>query len=855
MTKFSFDITVFDKSGGSLSKRISLKPDGTLKKDALGTMARGRARRVSFTNIGALADCIGALSPNQAIALGALRQDLPDDVEIVCERNLRNGAVRPDVISRTGKNIIYRPNQPAALLLDFDSKGMSAEVANRLTEAGGFWAAVTAVLPILNSTARVMRSSTSAGLFRDDTGEKLPGSDGQHVFLVAQDGEDIERFLKVLHARCWLAGFGWYLISASGALLERSIVDHTVGTSERLVFEGAPVLDHPLQQDVESRRPLTFDGALLLDTRAYPPLTNAEQSRLREMQDQAAAALRGKVKATRAAFITTQCERLMARGLSAEEADRVSKQQCDGVLLPSVELPFDRPELAGHTVADVLADPQAYVDETLADPLEGVDYGSCKAKVLLRYDGTPFIHSLAHGLSTSYELKDDLGVTLESFWAYMPKHQYLFTPTGDLWPGSSINARIAPIPILDAHGRPVFDDEGNPKSLKANLWLDQKKAVEQMTWCPGEPLIIPDRLVNNAGWVKHLGMRTYNLYRPPNIELGDPHKAGPWLDHVKKVYPDEHDHLLQYFAQRRQQPHIKPNHGLVLGGAPGIGKDTMLEPVKQAIGPWNWRDISPKDLLSTYNPFARSVMLRINEVRDLGGEVSRYDFYNAMLIYLAAPPDTLPVNEKYIGNYWSFNCMGVVMTTNYKLDGIYLPANDRRHLVAWSPCTKEDFEEDYWNKIWRWYEDGGYAHVAAYLAALDLSDFDPKAPPKKTPVFWAIVGASRSSEETDLADLLEIKGNPAAVTIAQLTEGTYEENSIVAWLKERKNRRAIPHKMERAGYVMVNNPDAKEGRWKINGKWHTVYAREELIIADQIEAAKKLKKGLEPPDHLADLVG
>jgi hypothetical protein len=69
-------------------------------------------------------------------------------------------------------------------------------------------------------------------------------------------------------------------------------------------------------------------------------------------------------------------------------------------------LPFEEPELAGTTVAKVLAEPARYEGETLADPLEGVEYGRCKARVMLRPDGTPWIHSFAHG-RTVYDLKLD----------------------------------------------------------------------------------------------------------------------------------------------------------------------------------------------------------------------------------------------------------------------------------------------------------------------------------------------------------------------------------------------------------------------------------------------------------------
>jgi hypothetical protein len=82
------------------------------------------------------------------------------------------------------------------------------------------------------------------------------------------------------------------------------------------------------------------------------------------------------------------------------------ERQCEGVLLPDFVFEFDDPDLAGTTVADVLADPDKYVGETLADPLEGIEYGRCKAKIMLRADGGIWVNSFAHG-RTTYELKFD----------------------------------------------------------------------------------------------------------------------------------------------------------------------------------------------------------------------------------------------------------------------------------------------------------------------------------------------------------------------------------------------------------------------------------------------------------------
>ena len=108
-------------------------------------------------------------------------------------------------------------------------------------------------------------------------------------------------------------------------------------------------------------------------------------------------------------FIDRQAEALAKHnGVTMRVARETIRRQCRGELLPPIALPFDDPGLAGKTVADVLADPAAFEGETLADPLEGVEYGRCKAKIMRRNDGTPWIHSFAHG-RTTYELKFDAG--------------------------------------------------------------------------------------------------------------------------------------------------------------------------------------------------------------------------------------------------------------------------------------------------------------------------------------------------------------------------------------------------------------------------------------------------------------
>jgi hypothetical protein len=401
------EIVCFTKSGGPLTKRIYLTEDGTPKSDGSACiMSRGVAKRLEVAGVARFAKLLEQLESTQAIALGAMRAGLPNQAEISTKRAL-NGSTRPDVIARTGANIIYRPGRSALALIDFDTKGMPPEVSARLDELGGCWPALLSVVPALGAAARVTRASTSAGLYRTDTGDMVPGSSGLHIYLAVRDGSDSERFLKTLHERCWLNGLGWMMIGSGGQLLERSIVDRMVGAPERLVFEGAPILEPPLAQDQEARRPIVIDGDALDTIAACPPLTVREKAHLQEARSKEAHRLAGDSARARGAFIDKQSAALAKRaGILRQAARDVVAKQCKGDLLPLIALPFDDEELEGTTVADVLADPERFEGETLADPLEGVEYGRGKAKIMRRADGTLWIHSFAHGRAV-YELKLD----------------------------------------------------------------------------------------------------------------------------------------------------------------------------------------------------------------------------------------------------------------------------------------------------------------------------------------------------------------------------------------------------------------------------------------------------------------
>ena len=416
------------------------------------------------------------------------------------------------------------------------------------------------------------------------------------------------------------------------------------------------------------------------------------------------------------------------------------------------------------------------------------------------------------------------GIGLTDFWAYLPQSRYVHRPSRELWGARGVTT--------------VLPARAVPGGLRATTWLDRNRHVEQMTWAPGEPEVIEGRYIQDGGWIPYEGGRVYNLYRPPRPGGGDAGEAGPWLDLLRKLYPEEADDLLDWMAHRAQRPDEKVNHAVVLGGGQGVGKDTLLHPLKRAVGSWNFIEVSPIQITGQFNGFVKSVVLRVSEAHDLG-DMKKFSFYDHTKTLTASPPETIRVNEKHKPEQQIPNLCGVIITTNHP-DGLYLPAEDRRHLVCWAKVDKDAFDDDYWQDLWGWYDAGGAGHVCALLRERDLGAFDPKAPPRRTNAFRAMVETGRPSEHNDFADALEELDHPDAVTFAQVAVAAGAGSEIALWAGDRKSSWMIRKRMAANGYEMIAN-EGSDARWRVAGAKVTVYARANLQLREQHEAVQALR--------------
>jgi hypothetical protein len=784
--------------------------------------------------------------------------------------------------------------------------------------------------PPFAAVAVLVRPSASASVINPTTKQKLKAGEHCYVVIDDPSLSDacLKALMRLAWCRGSGKAAGWLKLSKSGAVLARGPVDACVGSPERLSYEGEAVIDDGISRLPRVSKVVGGTGMLCARDLVAFADRHAPEDQFHALVDEAKAdpEFCERRDAAKVAYRGEHVAKAVKRGIPREKAEKAYDESIAAgsattgtrTWLPLTdEHVLYTPGGDAFTIADIKKDPLKYNGTECADPIEGLDYQSKNCAIIYTngqqieiysrahgdafayvapFDETPWAALLAqvmaeHATSPVVEIEDEeeaentgngsgtttagaapsrpvtsmVGVTIHDFYAYMPKHLYIFAPTGEMWPAASINARLPRIPLKKKNGAPARDKDGKPKYIMPSRWLDRHRAVEQMTWAPGEPQTIVGQLVSDGGWIEREGVATFNLYRPPVVRPGNAGGAGRWIELVRRIYPDNATHIIAFCAHRIQRPAEKINHGLVLTGAPGIGKDTLLEPLKHGVGPWNFREVSPADITSTFNDFMRSVVLRVSEARDLG-DINRYAFYESMKTITAAPPDVTRVNGKYIPQHYVVNVTGVILTTNYPQDGLYLPPDDRRHYVAGTEVTKDDFEADFWPSLWDWYRSGGLEDVVAYLAQYDLSKFDPKKPPEKTEAFWRMVDGGMAPEVPELRDVLDRLGEaqiavaavkaaeaggkdlspaekktirkaaveaakqsgqlrpPAAVTLGMVMDAILQTGGdLYNWLKEHRNRRAIPHRLESCGYVPVRNSSAESGLWVIAGKRQVVY--------------------------------
>jgi hypothetical protein len=403
----------------------------------------------------------------------------------------------------------------------------------------------------------------------------------------------------------------------------------------------------------------------------------------------------------------------------------------------------------------------------------------------------------------------------------------------------------------DSKGRPPT--EKKVRRIKPSVWLreaENKQVVAGNTYWPNapkndeKPFLIKGYRITKDGIEKTRDKKIYiNTYRAPDPVAPSNVKPKPWTDLVEALYPEEAEHFYDCAAHMIQKPEEKLNQAILLSGKQRIGKDSILEGLRLAVGVGNAHGIDPDMLFDRFKPWLETVMLVIDETRPAADEYKASTVYNVLKRMIAAPPYTLTLEAKFQGQRAVLNLMRVFITTNDHMS-MYLPKDDARFFVMHSFKETDWQPNSYFAKYDRWlHSEDGAKKLTAWLMARDLSKFEPKALPPKT-LTHRSMSADWNLPDPDIEKALRVLDDPDVFFTGELIQDNRDPDGEIARLL--KSSRKFTHKMAQLSYAMVPREDenGKPIRW--------IFQKNEIRWEPQRAYAKE--NLFQDRDHLAKLI-
>ena len=385
-----------------LGKRFWLSGIGELQTETAVPLASGEVAVEHAPSISAFAERLDRLEGHQAVLYGipALAK-----ATVVTEERLEAMPLtdRKGVIARTREHLQYA-QAPGCMMLDFDVSGAPERLLAAVASPEQVRDLLVKAVPELVSAPMVWRPSSSSFLY--DGEREVRGLRGQRVYIALARAADIPYLGELLYERFWLLGYGYFVVSASGQLLDRTLLDGVVWRPEGLDFAAGPTCVPPLERRVPSARVWNSEASFF-DARSATGLTAEEQRQIEAKRDAERMARHNEARARREQWTRERGKVIAAKaGLSEEVAAGLAKDAVEHrILRPDFLLVTE----TGTTVAvaELLASPEQWNGKRFGDPLEPDYRGDHRiAWANLRpTTGRPYLYSHAHG-GTRYTLSD-----------------------------------------------------------------------------------------------------------------------------------------------------------------------------------------------------------------------------------------------------------------------------------------------------------------------------------------------------------------------------------------------------------------------------------------------------------------
>jgi len=396
---------------------------------------------------------------------------------------------------------------------------------------------------------------------------------------------------------------------------------------------------------------------------------------------------------------------------------------------------------------------------------------------------------------------------------------------------TTFNALFRHIPCYSIH----TDSKGKARRVEASICYDENRQAE------GAPALVGITYSAGDGVLVARDGDTYgNRWRDarPPIDREREADITPWLNHVEALVPvpAEREHLYDIMACKLQHPRAKINHAVLHAGDEGCGKDTLWAPLLWAVcGPsLRNRGIMDNDTLGSQWGYAlEAEVIILNELKEPDAR-ERRALANRLKPIIAAPPEMLSINRKGLHPYDMVNRCLVLAFSNDPVP-ISLASQDRRWFCIWSSAPR--MAPAAAGKLWRWYQSGGFAAVAAWLARRDVSAFNPAAAPPVTEFKENLCEQSMSAGESFIVDQLRARaGEFARGVIGSPFHALCDRLTGPAGFKVFQSQ--LLHGLREAGWLDCGRVAAAEFKTKKH-----VYAAPEMATLSKSELRRAVEPG------------
>ncbi len=251
------------------------------------------------------------------------------------------------------------------------------------------------------------------------------------------------------------------------------------------------------------------------------------------------------------------------------------------------------------------------------------------------------------------------------------------------------------------------------------------------------------------------GQRFVNTYFPVNVarKQGDP---SPFLDHLRKLLPNEHDRqiILSYMAACVQHKGVKFQWAPLIQGVEGNGKTLLTRCVAEAVGRRYVHWPKASKLSKEFN--AWMVGKLFFAVEDIYVPDARREVIED-LKPLITGGDGLEIEAKGVDQTSADICGNFIFNSNH-LDAIRKTKNDRRFCVLFSAqqqvedLARDGMENGYFPALYDWLRADGYAIVNELLSTYKIpAAYNPagecQRAPQTTSTDQAIASSTGSVEQ------------------------------------------------------------------------------------------------------------